>query len=208
MMNGTIASLIHLAYPSDVRELIGAPDWIASELYDVHAKAQGDPSRDVMIAMLRGLLKDRLKLATHYDTSERPVYALVIARSDGRLGPDIERSSIDCEANVARSRAGLRVESEPCGMRVAPGMRAYRGVTMEELGRSITITAGRVIVDRTGLAGRFDATLRTPPRTSQGPPDPGALFTALQEQLGLKLQPDRAPVRFLVIDRVERPSEE
>lgn len=214
-----IAPVIRTAYPAEISELIGAPDWVSNEVYDLTAQAGREVSKEQMESMLRAMLADRFKLAVHYETQERPVYALVLARADGRLGPDIKKSELDCDAIQAERRAGSKGPfpttsngAPPCGM----SMRGEQGMTvllgarpLSALASSLGSGTGRVVVDRTGLKGNYDVTLRYTDRPSPNAPPgtPPEIFTAVQEQLGLKLEPDRAPLKILVIDRIERPAE-
>jgi uncharacterized protein (TIGR03435 family) len=214
-----IAPVIRTAYPADVSDLVGAPDWVNTERYDLTAQAGRDVPREQMELMLRAMLADRFKLAVHYEMQERPVYALVLARADGRLGPGIRRSDLDCDAIQAARRAGSQ-EQPPATSNGAPAcgmsMRGTVGMEVRLGARPLSILAssfgtgpGRVVVDKTGLQGNYDITLNYMPQPkADAPPDaPPNVFTALQEQLGLKLEPDRAPLKILVIDRIERPAE-
>jgi uncharacterized protein (TIGR03435 family) len=215
----TIAPAIRTAYPADVSDIAGAPAWMDSETYDLTAQAGRDVPKDQMEAMLRAMLADRFKLLVHYEIQERPVYALVLARADGRLGPDIKKSELDCDAIQASRRAGSK-EAFPATSNGAPAcgmsMRGEQGMTvllgarpLSTLAGSLGSPTGRVVIDKTGLKGNYDVTLRYVDRPSPDAPPgtPPELFTALQEQLGLKLEPDRAPLKILVIDRIERPTE-
>lgn len=194
MINGPIASLIWTAYDTPVSELPGAPSWVHSERYDVIATYAGTPGKDAITAMLRSLLADRFKLQAHYETQDRPVYALVVARP-GRLGPALVPSATDCTAAGAR-----------CGMSLGGGVLRATGQPVSII-RSVGRPDGRIIVDKTGLTGNYDFTLRY---TLQPGPndDTPSLFTAVDEQLGLRLIPDTAPLPVLVVDHVERPSED
>jgi uncharacterized protein (TIGR03435 family) len=217
-----IAPMIREAYPSDTSDLVGAPDWVSNEVYDLTAQAGRDASRDEIRDMLRRLLAERFNLTVHYEMQERPTFALVLARPDGRLGPGIRPSNLDCEAIQAARQAGSKEPFPPtsngapaCGMsmRGAVGMEVLLGAQpISRLANSMSGAAGRVVLDKTGLKGNYDITLTysDQPRPDGPPPPPDAppnIFTALQEQLGLKLDPDRAPLKVLVIDRIERPSE-
>ena len=214
-----IAPVIRTAYPADISDLIGAPDWVTSEVYDLTAQAGREVSREQMEAMLRAMLAERFKLAVHYETQERPVYAMVLARADGRLGPGLRRSELDCDAIQAARRAGSKetlpataLGGPPCGMsmRGAVGMEVLMGGRpLSALASSFGTGLGRVVVDKTGLTGNYEVKLSymDKPKADASPDAPPDLFTALQEQLGLKLEPDRAPLKVLVIDRIERPAE-
>ena len=229
--------LIMNAYGLQPQQLVGAPDWISSERFDIVAKAEGDlgppvsrdgPSR--LQLMIRALLEERFKLKVHREPREVPVYALVLARPDGRLGSGLTVSTVDCEALAASRRSGPPPdvpkpgERPQCGARVGFGELTAGGQPLLELVSLLSSTVGRSVVDRTGLTGRYDIMLRwTPDRVLQraagaaaGEPirvngveiDPNgpSIFTALQEQLGLKLESERGTVEALVIDHIERPT--
>jgi uncharacterized protein (TIGR03435 family) len=214
-----IAPVIRTAYPADTSDLIGAPEWVNSESYDLTAQAGREVAREQMEAMLRAMLAEKFKLVVHYEMQERPVYAMVIARADGRLGPNIRKSELDCDAIQAAWRTGSRDPVPPAGngapacgmsMRGTQGMEVLLGGRpLSTLASSFGSATGRVVVDKTGLKGNYEVTLNYMPQPkADAPPDaPPNIFTALQEQLGLKLEPDRAPLKILVIDRVERPAE-
>lgn len=193
MTSGPVASLIWTAYDTPVSELPGAPAWVNTDRYDVLATYAGSPGRNAIALMLRSLLAERFKLAVHYEQQPRPVYALIVARR-GRLGRDLTPSTRDCTA-----------KDSGCGMSLGSGI-------LRAVGQPLTIISsvgrpdGRVIVDKSGLTGLFDFTLRY---TLQLTPDDDtpSIFTAVEEQLGLKLVPDTAPLDVLVVDHIERPSE-
>ena len=214
-----IAPVIRTAYPADTSDLIGAPDWVNAEIYDLTAQAGREVPREQMEAMLRAMLAEKFKLVVHYEMQERPVYAMVIARADGRLGPNIRKSELDCDAIQAAWRAGSRDPVPPAGngapacgmsMRGTQGMEVLLGGRpLSTLASSFGSATGRVVVDKTGLQGNYEVTLNYMPQPkADAPPDaPPNIFTALQEQLGLKLEPDRAPLKILVIDGIERPTD-
>jgi uncharacterized protein (TIGR03435 family) len=238
VVNMPLRNLIINAYGLQGTQLLGAPDWIASERFDIAAKADGDlgppvsrdgPSR--LQLLMRSLLAERFKLSVHREKREMPIYELVLARRDGKLGPELRPSSIDCRAIIdARKAQGQKPEPPKagerpqCGARVGFGELAAGGQPLFELIALLSSTVQRNVVDRTGLSGNFDIYLRwTPdqlPRRPAGTPadqpfrmngleiDPNgpSIFAALQEQLGLKLESTRGPVDVLVIDHVERPS--
>ena len=214
MTNVALIAAVTFAYPAKNSEVVGTPDWLLNERYDVAAKASGKPSEDEVRKMLRAALNERMKLSAHIEQREIPIYALVIARA-GHAG--LRRATIDCEAiNAARAQGAKREAATngapQCGYSWSDMIRAG-GVTMETLAGLIGGSdgaAGRVVFDRTGLDGRFEFTLRfaTPASTVAAPDDSPNLFTALQDQLGLRLEPTRAAVDTLVIDHVERPTED
>jgi uncharacterized protein (TIGR03435 family) len=210
MVNATMAGLILTAYPTKTGEFVGAPDWVSSERFDVDARTGFEPAHDQQQVLLRHLLADRFTFAAHYESQEKPVYNLVLSRADGRLGPRIRRIDVDCATYKPdpqnRGTAVSPSDMPPCSYRMSGGattlMIMSGGRTLQALGDSIQSLAGRPIVDKTGLNGYFAFTFEMP-----GPDEPGALFTALQEQLGLKLEPARAPIDMLIVDRIERPTE-
>jgi uncharacterized protein (TIGR03435 family) len=195
-VNVPLMRVIRLAY-SPIQEFTGGPGWIESDRYDILAKAEGTPTRPQLQLMLRSLLADRFKLVVHKETREKPAFALVLARSDGKPGPALRKSEVDCTpANRDKAPKGA------CGFRAGPGLITSRSATMEMLAAELIMT-GRLVVDRTGLTGTYELDLRwTPDEFEAG----AALVTALREQLGLKLEAIRAPVEVIVVDKAERPS--
>jgi uncharacterized protein (TIGR03435 family) len=243
--NVPLKFLIRNAYQLQDFQIVGGPDWISSERFDVVAKAeasdQGDPFRGAKPGepsrgqlMLRALLAERFKLEAHNENREMPIFALVTARSDGKLGPELQKSSTDCEAarsdGPGRGRGAVPPPGPPqpgerpvCGIRIAPGNMSVGGSTLAQFASSIGSFVGRIVVDRTGLTGMYDFNLTwTPDQVGSRPPgapdplvngvpiDPNgpSIFTAVQEQLGLKLDSQKGPVAVLVIDRVEHPVED
>jgi uncharacterized protein (TIGR03435 family) len=212
----TLAALIRSAYRVQEFQIVGGPDWMNSERFNIEAtyvEAPGVPSRTDL--MLRTLLEERFKLAVHNETRERPVYALVLARADRRFGPQLQKSTTDC---------ATRKGPDACGSSVGPGFIRSRGRTMAQFAESLSrltntgSSLNRLIVDKTGLEGQYEVTLKFTPENipPPGPAPPGfpsvdpngpSIFTALQEQLGLKLDSQRAPVNVLVVDRAEPPTE-
>jgi uncharacterized protein (TIGR03435 family) len=236
--NVPLRLLIRNAYQLQDFQIVGAPSWINSERYDIVAKAEdGTPPETPSLdrtgpsriqLMMRSLLAERFQLVAHDETRELPIYALVVARSDGKLGPELKKSEVDCNALFAAGRgrgmpppppAGPPQGERPqCGVRIGPGNLAMGGAPMPQIANSLAMFVGRTVQDKTGLTGNYDATLTwTPDQMPQRPPgapepppaDPNgpSIFTALQEQLGLKLDSQKGPVHVLVIDRVERPKE-
>jgi uncharacterized protein (TIGR03435 family) len=228
--NVPLRDLIVFAYDVQGLRLVGGPDWIRSERFDIVAKAEqpfpawsptGPPMP--LLLMMRTLLAERFGLVVHQETRELPAYALVVAREDRKFGPEITASTLDCENQAKAGRGGPPSPSAPgqpaCGMMISPGQMLVGGAPMSQFATILSNFVQRVVIDRTQLPGTFDFHLSwTPDRMPQGPPPPGApalppvdpngasLFAALQEQLGLKLESTRAPLDVLVIDRVERPT--
>ena len=163
----------------------GGPSWVGSEEYDIVAKPQGETSNEKILAMARDLLAERFNLTLHHESREMPVLALAVAKGGPRLQPSVG-------AGGPEIRGGR-------------GRLVARQVTMGLLAAQLAgRVLGRVVLDRTGIAGKFDVNLEWTPDEN---PDLGpSIFTALQEQLGLKLEPQKGVVDILVIDHVERPS--
>ena len=208
VVNLDMRSLITSAYRTSSGQrlfnpqLIGAPDWLRVEHYDITAgvsrelAAQTSAERFQQLPLLlQSLFEDRLKLKFHWETRELPVYALVMARSDGTLGPQFHRSSIDCGADRSK-----------CRLQFLNGHITALAISVDTLAAFLTGSLARVVIDRTALTGLFDAELEWSPDQSSA--DKPSIFTAAQEQLGLKIESTRAPVEVLVIDHVERPTED
>jgi bla regulator protein blaR1 len=173
---------------------------------------------------LRALLADRFKLAAHRETREMEVYALVLARPGGQPGPALKPSTTDCSPEAVTARRGGPPPAAPgrdapvfCGLRGTVGKIQLGGFPLSTFANSLQGLAGRMVVDRTGLTGNWDGELTfaqersnapLPPGVELPPVDPNApnLFTALQEQLGLKLEATKAPVEVLAIDSVQQPT--
>jgi uncharacterized protein (TIGR03435 family) len=217
LVNGSILALVSAAYPADTSEYIGGPDWLRTERYDVAAVGPTGTTQAEIEPMLRALLAERFRFKGHYEVVERPVYNLVLARADGKLPPGLQAVDLDCEA---RRNAIVRGEKlpelprrlngqPPCAysLRYADSAQLLAGgITMATLARTLQDPSGRVVADKTGLDGYYEFTLsftEAPgPNTNQAD-----VFTALQEQLGLRLAPASGSVRVFVIDQIERPTE-
>jgi uncharacterized protein (TIGR03435 family) len=213
--NVGLGQLIRRAYgmpPS--RPMVGVPSWFKSDRFDVEARADGSPTKEQMWSMVRSLLADRFKLRVRNETRELPVYALVVARSDGTLGARIRPSSCVAKDTVSLGPGPLDPRHPiplPCGgVRTTKGNVQARFATMAKLADALSLVTGRPVHDQTGLTREFDLEAEWPP--APGPPGPAApgigpaTFAAIEEQLGLRLDPRTGPVDVLVIDHVERPA--
>jgi uncharacterized protein (TIGR03435 family) len=219
LLNLQLRPIIQLAWGINTpTRLVGVPDWAAVERFDVIGKAESIGSREAMRPLLQALLGERFKLATHMETRRQTMYALVKARKDGALGPGLHPSTVTCAGRGAPPPAEGAPPAVPCGVRPGgPGRIIMVGVSMQQLAPIVSIAVGRPVTDKTELPGRYDLEFTfTPGQQLLGPdatPTPNAadsgpsLFTALQEQLGLKLEPETESVEVLVIDHVERPTE-
>jgi uncharacterized protein (TIGR03435 family) len=215
--NMTLRGLIMFAYGIQGFQLVGGPDWVATERFDITAKAAADVPPTPLgqtspeALMLRSLLEDRFRLSAHRETRDLPIYALVLARADGRLGPRLRQTtSDDCKKLFeAAGKAGdtpIPPGGPVCGMRpLGSDELAASALPMNEFARFLNVESGRTVVDRTGLTGVWDFDLKwSRPNAPNPDPDRPSIFTALQEQLGLRLDATTGPVEVLVIDRVER----
>jgi uncharacterized protein (TIGR03435 family) len=221
----TMQEIVLFAYPLQTApaQVLGLPDWARSEHYDVAAKLKADANAAELQQMWRALLADRVKLQAHYETRERDAYQLVLARADKRLGPQLQPSTVDCAKPppLGARPSGLDGQIQMLQQRCVLGFAGsgqsvglYSGGTsIPDLARSLTNSARRPVVDRTGLEGNYAVALRfasdSPPQAgapAAATPDDPPLLTALQEQLGLKLQPATIDGQVLVVDRIERPT--
>jgi uncharacterized protein (TIGR03435 family) len=203
--NISVLTLIDWAYEMPDTRILGAPAWVNTTHFNFDATS--DPSVDAALhgltsdagrklkeKMVQALLTDRFKLAAHFETRELPVYNLVVARGGAKLGAIQESGS---SVNTGRGRIEVQMSN-----------------SLAFLAAELSKVSGRDVVDKTGITGRYDLKLHWTPDDSSGPEllngvpvDSGSsLFTALEEQLGLKLEPAKGPVQVLVIDHVEMPS--
>jgi len=223
-----LRTLIRVAFASTsiqrVEQIVGGPDWIASERFDIVAKANGELTPDAegrrpqrLIEMLKTLLEDRFAVRVHTDTRTMPAFALRVART-GKLGPQLKVSTVEC----ARPAGTAPDPDRWCGFRSVNngGTVTARHVTMAEVAAYFGgyNVVGRPIADRTGLTDRYDFRLEfvnafiDAPNPGGAPlPNPNAdtgpgLFTAFSEQLGLTLQPENIALPVLVIDHVDHPT--
>jgi len=213
MIEGAVVALIRYAYPTVSDEVRGIPDWVLSERYDVKARAVEPTTIRQRRAMVGALLANRFSFRFHYETVEQPVYRLVRARTDGQLNSNLKKSSTDCSALRAARERGEPPTSVPqpgpqlCSMGFGGGSVFARGIPMTELARIISADAGRVVLDATTLEGDFEFLLEWDPvPLADRQTNRTSLFVALEEQLGLRLQADRAPVQFISVDQIARPS--
>ena len=216
--NQTVRDLISRAYEVPFERVEGGPDWLTRDRFDFTARAAAETPAAVRTLMLRAFLQERLKLVVRQESRDMPAFALVMARADRRLGPQLHPSSVDCEA-VRASRGGGAAPPTPPGERpVCSGMSRLGfitagGVTMAEAAERFLRPAGRPVIDRTGLTGGYDLDIKFEPdeirnRADRSEPVRGPSFAeALEEQLGLRLEPIRAPIPVIVVQSVERPSE-
>jgi uncharacterized protein (TIGR03435 family) len=229
--NTTLKGLIRTAYSRfafDTREIVGGPSWIDSDRFDLVATMSLPPQVDSsglptgLIAMLRTLIEERFRLRTHNERREGDLYALTFARSDKKPGAGLRPAPDLCAATMKEITGATpppqRRGPPPCSFGGPPGKLIGTGVTIAMFSNVLAGNVGRPVVDRTALPGSFDIELTfDPASTAQAPPGapPGPLplddskpsiFTALQEQLGLKLESTRGPIDVLVVDQAKPPT--
>jgi uncharacterized protein (TIGR03435 family) len=224
--NMPLKEMMVIAWRIQPYQISGGPAWFDSARYDISAKPENSPKQGDVPIMLQALLADRFQLKFHRETKEFPIYALVLARKDGKLGPKLTESKEGgCTENDPSKPWTPPEPGKPptlgCGnMMMGPGRFASVSVPVANIIPMLSRLLGRTVVDNTGLTAKFDInlewtpdesqTLQVPPDAPKPPPSDAAgptLFTALQEQLGLKLESQKGPVEIFVIDHVEKPSE-
>lgn len=224
----TLKQLVQLAYGDvEFKDVAGGPDWVDRDRFDIAATSP-DALRDLapdgaprgVFVRLRTLLEDRFEVKTHVEPRERSVFSLEGAARPLVMGQSLRKADADCEAIVREMAAGRRPtvpegQMPPCAMRLSPGQLTGHAITMAQVAKALSTPAERPVVDRTGLGGVFDVALKWAPEFPPGtllngappPPHDGpSLFTAIREQLGLKLEPARLAVPVLVIDQAHRPT--
>jgi uncharacterized protein (TIGR03435 family) len=198
--NVTIRFLILQSYGVFESQLVGGPDWLNSNRFDIRARAESgtNPHGPEAMVLVQSLLEDRFQLKSHRELRELPVFNLVIAKGGPKL-----KQTVDMNAPASGGTRGA-----------PPVMEMYgTGNTIEMLINRFARQVGRPVIDKANLAGKYDFSVTFDPRpptptndisTESGGPD---IFTAIQEQLGLRLEASKAPVDVLVIDSVQRPTE-
>jgi uncharacterized protein (TIGR03435 family) len=198
--NVSLRALVEFAYDLRSYQLDGGPDWITTDRFDIDAAAEGNPSLEKMREMMRTLLEDRLHLAVHRENRQVDGFRLVRTRPD-RLGPNLRVSALDCAVSFSSQpkcrEGGISfgdvIEWKATGVRMA-------GVT-----QGVSSHVGKPVSDNTQLTGTFDLELRWSPEMADSSAVP-SIYTALQEQLGLKLDSRRVPIEVIVIDRADHPT--
>ena len=217
LTNRTLRYLVQFAYSSIDSQLqdfqiVGGPDWADRDRFDVLAKMEGSPppepaTADLARVMLRTLLAERFQLMVRHESRDMPVYALMIVRTDGRLGPGLRRRpEPNCDWFVpGRGMPDPNSATPLCGyLRGGQATLTYRGVTLARLASSLKLD--RLVLDRTGLTGLVDIDLAWALESAAAVDNAPSIFTAVQEQLGLKLEATRGNVDVLVIQSAQRPT--
>jgi uncharacterized protein (TIGR03435 family) len=216
-----VSSLISRAYPATTTpDIVGLPDWARRDFYDVNATSPlATATAEQRTAMLRAMLADRFQLLAHTERRELPSYDLVLDRKDGRLGPGLLPSETDCEALRAARRAAEGTSpppdfdpGKPPPCTIVGSLESIKGeAAIDVLTQMLRGTTGRLVVDKTGLRGAYRISLTydfaNVALGAVAPPENAlSVFTAVREQLGLRLEPSRTERDVLVIDRLERPT--
>jgi uncharacterized protein (TIGR03435 family) len=225
--NMPVKEMITLAWRIQPFQISGSPGWLDSVRFDISAKPEDGSKQSDLPTMFQALLADRFQLKFHRETKELPIYALVVANKEGKLGPKLTESKEGgCTPFDPSKPPPPPDPSKPpvmgCGgMMMGPDRMTALSVPIANLIPMLSRILGRTVIDKTGLTGKYDINMEWTPDESQAlrfspdgprPPAPSdttgpSIFTALQEQLGLKLESQKGPVEVFVIDHVDRPSE-
>jgi uncharacterized protein (TIGR03435 family) len=207
--NMPLASLITVAFGlNDSDRVLNVPAWARATRYDINAIGMPGFANEHVPAAILALLRERFGLVAHLETREFPVYNLTLLRADGRLGPNLRPAAVNClDLAVRRAAIAAAPTGIPCGIRWSDGGTLIEagGVNAETLA-NLMGASGRQVVDKTGLTGLFDMTLRHGGRGPEPIGDAPSIFTAVQEQLGLKLEGGTAALDVVIVDNVTRPT--
>ena len=205
VVNLPLSTILWMAHGVQSDQIVNVPPWAMTEAFDITAKGTG-VTVDTFRPMRVNLLADRFQLKTHHERRELAVYRLL--RVDEKsLGPKLHEADYDCAAagtSAARPSPELAARLQNCGAGPRPWGIAVHGMPLRAFTRFVGPVAGRVIVDETGITGNVDLDLEYSADSAEGP----SLFTAVREQLGLKLEAGRAPVDVIVIDHIDRPTDD
>ena len=208
-INLPLRAIIQFAYGvNQPWKLAGVPDWAATERFDINARAAGAVTTEERRLMLQALLADRFKLVAHMEKREVPIFALMMARSDAKPGEKLVQSKGCIAGNVAAPEApSPGAGNQTCGLRNAgAGRLVLIGMPIQQLAAILGTLLGRTMVDKTGLTGRYDIDLTFVPEQpgAAGDASGPSIYTALREQLGLKLESQREVEDVLVIEHLEK----
>lgn len=193
-----VNNLIQVAFRVRPYQISGGPAWLESDPYDIEAKPDNPAAAGAWQGMLQALLVERFKLKFHRETKELPIYSLVLARKDGALGANLTKAKEGSCADPNQPAAG----KPACGFRTGRDHLTGFGEPIGALADALSRILGRSVVDHTGLTAKFDFSVKYADDASGA-----SLFTALQEQLGLKLEAQKGPVEMFIIDGAQRPAE-
>jgi uncharacterized protein (TIGR03435 family) len=208
----TLKTLTAFAWRLPSFQVSGGPAWVRSEYFSIQAKALADPGEDRLLLMTQALLAERFSLKLHFETKEQPVYFLAVAKGGKSLPTGLQ---VATEGSCVRVQNTVPPGPRACGS-VGLGMNHLEAheISMARLAEVLSRVLDRKVIDRTSRPEKFNVSLRWTPDEHQAlpsndaialPPDTPSIFTALREQLGMKLESGEAPIELLVIDHAERP---
>jgi len=195
MLDTTVEDFLLLGYSLQKSQLAGLPEWAKTQKWDVDGvpNAEGEPNWPQLQALVRKILAERFALKVHHEQRELAVYALTVAKGGAKMTPNTSdpNGMLDQQGGAANGR----------------DVEKLKNTSMSDLAQILQFRVGRPVIDRTGLKGRYDFNLQWTTDESRAPAvdAPPGIFTAIQEQIGLKLEPVKAPADVLVVDAVERP---
>lgn len=213
-VNNTLRQIILAAYGIEDFQLIGGPGWMGTDRFDVEGRSASNTPLGEQYMMVRTLLADRFKLVVHHEQRARPVFYLVKARQDGRLGPRITPSTVECPAaggGLPRPPAPP-TPSSACRATLLPTGLEFTGQTTAHLATVLGMALRDTVIDQTGLTGRYDMQVTFSfdagaPSPDASPPGPDVLIPAIlrgiEEQLGFKVERHDGFADFVVIDGVD-----
>jgi uncharacterized protein (TIGR03435 family) len=233
--NIALRELIVNAYRIQPNQLSGAPGWISNERFDIEAKPAGEVTQEQIPLMLQALLEERFHFKAHRETKDGPVYELIVAKGGLKMPLSADQTPLQRPGAAPGGpppggpNGGPPAGGPPPanfngamprgGMRLGPGSYNATAIPVSQLINAMARSLSRPIIDKTGLTGLYDVDLKfTPEQIPRGPLPPGVepppidpngptIYTALQEQLGLKLDSATGPVELLIVDAIERPTE-
>jgi len=230
LRNASLRDMIRAAYGVWDFQILAGPDWIDSDRYDIETKAHIIPPSQMHVVVVEAVLRDRFKLKLHRETTELPVYVLTVAKGGARMRPSKDGSCVPFDGKTI-PRRNVPGQKPYCGF-ANRGISLWLNRTIDAVGLSIADPPGpkpelpvvlsltgflssnldRMVIDKTGLTGKYDIHLewnwqatKDSGSAAVSADDGPSLFTAVQDQLGLKLEPGQGPVEVLVVDHVERP---
>jgi uncharacterized protein (TIGR03435 family) len=209
----TLRSLTAFAWQLQSFQVSGGPAWVRSQYFSIQTKATDSPGEDRLLLMMQALLVERFSLKLHHETKEQPVYDLVRRKSGKKLPPGLQ---VTAEGACVRADGAASPDPRACeSLGMGLNHLEAQEISMARLAEALTRVLDRKVIDKTGRPEKFNVSLYWAPDEHQTPsndavslpPDTPSIFIALQEQLGLRLKPAKAPVDLLVIDHAALPSE-
>ena len=205
-----LQTLLIVAYQVPFYQLSDLPEWVRTVRWEINAVASRAPAPAEEARFLRALLEERFRIVARTEIQERPIYALIIARADRQLGPGLRRTTVDCIEILGARAAGTTPPNAGASCRTSVQADSFTrdGISLGFVVDRISTLLGRPVEDRTGLTGLYDVEVHHRPVNAAAPVDTDQpdLITAVQEQLGLKIESTRGSVQVTVFDRIERPT--